>query len=465
MKALVVGVGKLGHRLASALIDEDYEVTVVDYDKDVIENITTSLDVMSINANALDFAVLEEIGLEDYDYVIATTTNDEANVILCTMSKKMGAKFAIARVRDPEYRRHLKFIGDELNIDKIINPDHATAKSIVKYLLKRYQLYSDEFAGGRVSLVEFNIGKDESFVGKKIMEIERINGLLIAAISREGEAIIPNGKTVLMENDNIILAGRSRTIEEFDKIHTGVEKAKHLKNTMILGGGKTGLYVALLLLKENVNVTIIEINKKRCMMLKELVPEAQIINGDGTDISLLEEEMIHSYDSFLAATGIDEVNLLMSLVAKQSGIYKSVAKISRTNYDKVLDKLNIDCVFNTSYITAAEMLKEIRGKDSISLNLFLNGQVEGVELIIKKKHVVCGKTLKELKLPEGILIIAIVRNMEMIVPNGSTELKEDDRIIVFSKHEQVVKMKKIFYSEGRIYNAINTIRSRGFNES
>lgn len=465
MKALVVGVGKLGHRLASELIEENYEVTVIDNNKDVIENITSSLDVMSIYANALDFEVLEELDMREYDYVIATTTNDEANVILCTISKKLGSKFAIARVRDPEYRKHLDFISEELNIDKIINPDHATAKSIVRYLLKRYQLYSDYFAEGKVSLVEFNIRKDESFVGKRIMEIERINDLLIAAISREGNAIIPNGQTVLKENDNIILAGDAENIEQFDKIHTGVEKAKRLKNTMIVGGGKTGLYVALLLLKENVNVTIIEINRDRCLMLKEIVPEAQIINGDGTDISLLEDEMIHSYDSFVAATGIDEVNLLLSLVAKQNDIYKSVAKISRTNYDKVIDKLNIDCVFNTSYITAAVMLKEIRGKNSLSLNLFLNGKVEGLELIIKRKHVVCGKTLRELELPRGILIIAIVRGLDVIVPNGSTRLNEGDRIIVFSKHEQVVNMKKIFYSENRFSSALNTIRGRGSNES
>lgn len=199
MKALVVGAGKLGYRLAASLIDEDYEVTVVDNNEDVIEYISNSLDVLSICANALDFGVLEELDISLFDYVIATTTNDEANVIVCTISKKLGAKYAIARVRDPEYRKHLDFISEELEIDKIINPDNATARSIVKYLMKRYQLYSDEFAGGKVSLVEFNIGNDPNFIGKRIMDIENINDLLISAISRSGDAIIPNGRTVLEE--------------------------------------------------------------------------------------------------------------------------------------------------------------------------------------------------------------------------------------------------------------------------
>ena len=461
MKALVVGAGKLGYRLAAALIDEDYEVTVVDNNEDVIENISNSLDVFSICANALDFGVLEELDISLFDYVVATTTNDEANVILCTISKKLGAKYAIARVRDPEYRKHLDFISEELEIDKIINPDNATARSIFKYLMKRYQLYSDEFAGGKVSLVEFNIGNDPSFVNKKIMDIDSINDLLIAAISRSGDAIIPNGRTVLEENDVIILAGKSENIEAFDKDHTGVNRTRALRSTMILGGGKTGLYLAMLLLKENIDVTIVEINKERCLELKDMVPGANIINGDGTDIAILEEEMVHTYDSFVAATGIDEANLLMSLVAKQSGIYKSVAKISRTNYDKVLDKLDIDAVFNTSYITAAEMLKEIRGKSSLALHLLLNGQVECVELMIRSSQLVCGHTLEDLSLPDGTLIVSIIRGQSMLVPNGKTVLESGDRIILFSMHEVAPKVQKIFSSEGKLKDAINSIKKRG----
>ena len=461
MKALVVGAGKLGYRLAASLLDEDYEVTVVDNNEDVIENISNSLDVFSICANALDFGVLEELEISLFDYVVATTTNDEANVILCTISKKLGAKYAIARVRDPEYRKHLDFISEELEIDKIINPDNATARSIVKYLMKRYQLYSDEFAGGKVSLVEFNIGNDPNFIDRKIMDIQNINDLLIAAISRNGEAIIPNGRTVLEENDVIILAGKSEKIEVFDKDHTGINRTRSLRSTMILGGGKTGLYLAMLLLKENIDVTIVEINKERCLELKEMVPDANIINGDGTDIAILEEEMVHTYDSFVAATGIDEANLLMSLVAKQSGIYKSVAKISRTNYDKVLDKLDIDAVFNTSYITAAEMLKEIRGKSSLALHLLLNGQVECVELMIKEKHLVCGKALENLNLPDGILIIAIIRDNKMLVPNGKSVLESGDRIILFSMHQVAPRVQKIFSSEGKLKDAIKSIKNRG----
>lgn len=460
MKALVVGVGKLGFKLASSLIDENYEVTVVDNNEDVIENVINTLDVLSINANALDFEVLEELDISTYDVVLATTTNDEANVILCTISKKLGAKYSIARVRDPEYRMHLDFISNELEIDKIINPDHATAKSIEKYLLKKYQLYSDTFADGKIKLVEFNIGIDDYFVGKKVMDIESFNNLLITAISRDGVAIVPNGKTTLCENDVILLGGVATDIEKFDMEHSGVKKAKTIKKVAILGAGKTGFYLAQRLLGDGLDVTIIEIDKQKCIAIKDKLPDVEVINGDGTNLKLLEEEMIHTYDAFVATTGIDEANLLMALVVKQSGMYKSVAKISRTNYDTILDKLEIDAVFNTSYITAAEILKPIRGGDALSVNLLLNAQVEATELIIRSGAFVCNKTLKELNLPMGILIVAMVRGKKIIIPNGDTKLCAGDRVVIFNTHRELDTMKRYFQYESGIRGLLKKIKLR-----
>lgn len=458
MKALIVGTGKLGFKLASALVDEDYEVTVIDENENVIENVRNALDVMSICANALDFEVLREIDVATYDVVISTTTNDEANVIVCSISKKLGAKFAIARVRDPEYRKHLNFLSRELDIDRIINPDYTTAVSIEKYLLKKYLLMSDEFVDGKVKLVEFNIGADPDFVGKRLMDLSGLDNLLITAISRDGETIIPHGQSTLKEQDVILLTGEAHSIEEFDKNHSGVNKTHKVHRVMILGGGKTGFYLGLLLTRENIETTIIEIDRERCLFLKEMLPDAEIIHGDGTDLNVLEEEMIHTFDGFVTATGIDETNLLMSLVVKQMGMYKSVAKISRTNYNMILDKLDIDGVFNTSYITASEILKEIRGSGALSVNLMLNGSVEFTEIILEPEMPVCEKKIKDLKLPHGILIVAIVKENQVIVPNGDTCLSGGDRLVIFCTHENTGQMKKIFQSESRFGNFLRSIR-------
>lgn len=458
MKALIVGVGKLGFKLASALVDEDYDVTVIDNSESVIEHVRNSLDVMSICANALDFGVLIEIEIASYDIVISTTTNDEANVILCSISKKLGANFTIARVRDPEYHQHLNFIARELDIDFIINPDYATAYAIEKYLLKRYLLVSDEFVDGRVKLVEFNVGEDKEFVGKRLMDLTSLGNILVAAISRDGHTIIPNGKSHLEEKDVILLGGDAEAIEKFDMEHSGIHKARTVKRVMILGGGKTGFYLGLLLSRADIQTTIVEINRDRCMALKEMLPKVEVIHGDGTDLKLLEEEMVHTYDAFVTATGIDEANLLMSLVAKQMGMYKTVAKISRTNYNGIIDKLDIGGVFNTSYITASEILKVIRGAGSLSVNLLLNGAVEFTEIRLEESTPAVGKKVVELELPKGILIVTIVRGNEIIVPKGDTQLLAEDRLVIFSTHDQISVMKKIFQKSGKLSGFLQNIR-------
>ena len=444
MKALIVGVGKLGFKLAGALLDEGYEICVIDNNEDVIENVSNVLDVFSVCANALDFGVLMELDISTFDIVISTTTNDEANVILCSISKKLGAKYSIARVRDPEYRKYLKFMSDELDIDYIINPEYATAKVIDKYLLKKYQLYANEVAGGKIRLVEFNIGQDPEFIGKKLIDLDTFDKLIVAAISRDGKAIVPNGMTELKADDVILLSGITEDIEAFDKKYSGISKEKTVRKVMILGGGKVGFYLASLLVNEKIDVTVIELNRDKCVNIKEKLPGVEVINGDGTDINLLEEEMFHTFDAYVAATGIDEANLLMSLVVKRAGIYKSVAKISRTNYDGIIDKLNIDAVFNKSYITASEILKVIRGNDSQAVSLLLNAQVECNEFILKKKLAICGKSLKDLALPKGILFIALIRGEETIVPNGDTVLENGDKAVVFATKNEIRNMKNLF---------------------
>lgn len=444
MKALIVGVGKLGFKLAGALLDEGYEICVIDNNEDVIENVSNVLDVFSVCANALDFGVLMELDISTFDIVISTTTNDEANVILCSISKKLGAKYSIARVRDPEYRKYLKFMSDELDIDYIINPEYATAKVIDKYLLKKYQLYANEVAGGKIRLVEFNIGQDPEFIGKKLIDLDTFDKLIVAAISRDGKAIVPNGMTELKADDVILLSGITEDIEAFDKKYSGISKEKTVRKVMILGGGKVGFYLASLLVNEKIDVTVIELNRDKCVNIKEKLPGVEVINGDGTDINLLEEEMFHTFDAYVAATGIDEANLLMSLVVKRAGIYKSVAKISRTNYDGIIDKLNIDAVFNKSYITASEILKVIRGNDSQAVSLLLNAQVECNEFILKNKLAICGQSLKDLALPKGILFIALIRGEETIVPNGDTVLEDGDKAVVFATKNEISNMKNLF---------------------
>ena len=458
MRALIVGGGKLGMRLARSLVEENIEITVLDNDPRVIQKVNNELDVLTVTGNALDFNILRELDIEHYDLIIGTVTSDESNVLITSIAKKLGCKKAIARIRNPEYHSQIRLIKEELDIDYVINPENAAAMAIEKYLLKKYSLMGDEFAGGKVKLVEFNVGQEKEFVNKKLKDLDNFNELLIAAVSRRGYTFIPNGDTELKENDVILVIGARKNIDAFDRDHSKVTAVKPTKSVMILGGGKLGDYLCGLLLKDNIEVLVVEKDYDKAMSLKERHPDAVVIHGDGTDFNVLEEEVIHSYDAFVGATGIDETNILMALSMKEEGITKSVAKISRVNFIGVLDKLNLDATFNPSFIPASLILKLIRGKDALAINLMYDGNTEVAEIKLHDDLKVLDTPLTDLGLPEGILIAAIVRGQDVLIPNGRSRLHRGDRIIVFCKHNNAHMMKSYFYykERGGLFNELRS---------
>lgn len=447
MKVMVVGAGKMGNRLATSLAEEGMDVTVLDQSPEVIQRINNDLDVLTVTGNALDFSILKELGIDTYDLLIATISSDESNVLLSSIAKRLGCKMAVARVRDPQYHKQMKFILNELDIDYIINPDAATAVAIEKYLLKKYNLMSDEFADGKVKLVEFNVSSKSSFVGKSLNELQGFDNLLISAISRKGKTIIPNGNTIFEENDAILVIGASADIDEFDRQHSNVSAVRPIRRVLIVGGGKLGQYLAERLINDNIEVTVMERDLERAEELKEKLPRAMVIHGDGTNFNLIEEEMLDKIDAFVGATGIDETNILMALAMKEEGVLKSVAKISRPNFVSILDRLHLDASFNPSFITASVILKLVRGKDALSINLMIDGDGEITEIKLDKNLTVLNTPLKELKLPQGLLISAIVREGRVIIPNGNEILKANDRIIVFCLHKNIRKLKEFFYTK------------------
>ncbi|NLK43664.1 MAG: Trk system potassium transporter TrkA [Tissierellia bacterium] len=447
MKVMVVGAGKLGYKLAELMVMDNIDVTVVDYNQKTLDFVNEHLDVLTVLANGIEISVLKELGIEHYKLLVATTNSDETNTLICSLAKKLGCETTIARIRNPDYMEQLDFIKHELGIDYIINPDLATAQAIEKYLLKNYNFYSDEFVSGKVQMIDFNIEHMEEFVGKRLMDLENFEGLLITAISRNGEIIIPNGSTELMANDMIYVIGKTTDIQNLNNRISKDIINKEVEKVMILGGSNIGYYLAQKLTKDNILVTLVEQNKERCHQLSEDLGDILIIHGDGTDIHLLEEEGISSMDAFVGVTGFDEENLLMALMAKQSGVPKTIAKISRQNYTKIIDRLGIDAALNPIYITASEVLKVIRGGKIVSVSLLLGGDGEVTEIIIGKDLPIVGKSLEELKLPKGIIIGVIVHNGEVIIPNGKTRIQANDRIVVFCLSENLPTLKMFFKSQ------------------
>lgn len=444
MKAMIVGAGKLGAKLAEFFVAENIDVTVMDSNSKVLERLNEHLDVLTVTANGIDIKMMRELNIEEYDLLVGTTENDETNTLICTLAKKLGCKQTIARIRNPEYMQQIDFIKAELGIDHIINPDLATALAMEKYLMKSYSFYTDEFASGKVQLIDFNIGDNQEFTDKKIMDIEGLDALLIAAVTRNGEILIPNGSTVLQTDDVIHIIGNTKEIERFSHRLGEDYKRKLVSNVMILGGGNVGYYLAQRLAKNKIQVTLIEQDKERCQELSEILDNVLIIHGDGTDIHLLEEENLSSMDAFVGATGFDEENLLMALMAKQAGVGKAIAKISRSNYIKIIDRISIDAAINSVYITASSILKFIRGGKVVSVSLLLGGNAEATEIIIEKDLPAVGKMIRDLAIPPGLIIGAIVRGNDVLIPKGNTVIKENDRIVVFCLSENLDGLKMFF---------------------
>lgn len=429
---MIIGAGKLGYKLAKSMINNEYEVTLIDNDAKVIERMNDHLDVLTVTANGLEVAILRELHISTYDLLIASTGSDETNTIICTLAKKLGCKITIARLRNPEYTLQLDFIKKEMGIDHIINSDLETANEIARYLTNNEDNYSGEFASGLVQMIEFNIRHIKGLEGKKITELDNFSGLLIIAILRDNDIIIPNGATKLMKGDILHLIGTPYRIDEFRHKNKIVNEFKAIKRVMIIGGGNVGYYLAEQLIAKNVNVAIVEQDRARCKQLTYMLTGAMIIHGDGTDIDLLEEESLSNMDAFVGVTGYDEQNLLMSLMAKQTGVRKAVAKISRPSYINLVDRLGIDMALNPINIAVSDILKYIRGRSVASVSLMLGDKAELTEILVEENEALINKKIVELNLPKGIIIGAIVHDEKVVIPNGNTVIHEYDRLIIFT---------------------------------
>lgn len=461
MRIIIIGAGKLGYMVAETLSRDKCNVIVIDQDEKIIAKVNEKLDVLAFCHNGLAAHSLKKLGINSKDLIIAVTGSDEANMLACMSAKSFGAGMTIARIRNPEYFRDLAVSKEKLYIDHIVNPDMSSAKEIRRLLTFSTSKYMDDLAAGKVRMVRIAVDKSNPYVGVKIKNIDKNRNFLVAAISRNGQLIIPNGEDEINLGDNIYVIGSKPHIADFYK-SIGKEWVK-VKNVMILGGGRIGYYLAENLCKHGVSVKIIERKSERCMELAEGLPQTLVINGDGSDMDLLNSENVSSMDAFVAVTGIDEENVIVSLLAKQLGVPIVISKISRPNYISLAETIGIDAAITPNTITASEIMKLIRGKNVISLFLLLGGQAEVMEFIVHSDCSAINLPIKKLGFPKEAIIATIVRGDDIIIPHGSDEIKEGDRIIVLSNTKVITEIKKIFsIREGKGVNGFwNNLKNFG----
>lgn len=445
MKIAIVGAGKLGLKVVNALVGGDHAITVFDVNEAVLNKIGQQYDVMTVAGNAKQISLLKDRGIENFDFLIACTDSDEQNIVIASFAKKLGCSKVIARVRDPEHMNQMDFIMETMNIDHIVNPDLSITKEIYKYLVEKYTLTNGIFSSGKVSLVQFKVQKYKKLIGLSMIDVSKVlPNMLVVAISRNGKIIIPHGKTVIDDHDTLYLIGeKSEIVELHKKVH---EKGKYtnLQKVMIIGGGKTGYYLAGKLSEFGIAVKLIEKSKERCYYLSTHLDDVMVLHGDATDTSLLEEENLDEMDAFVAATGFDEENLLLALIAKQRGVEDVISKVSHQSYKDLIEKMGIDMALNPLDIVASTILRYIQGSKKIIASLLIQGQAEIMEIIASNEMKLANVPLKDVNLPDGVLIAAIHRGQQVIIPNGETKILEDDKVTIFCLLTDIGELEKLF---------------------
>ena len=444
MNIAIIGVGKLGIKVCEALVGGDYSITIVDTNDALLDRLSQQFDVMTVNEDARDIHVLKEIGINKFQYVLVATGRDETNLVIGGFAKKLGCHRVIVRVRDPEYMKHFEFIRTSMGIDYIVNPDFAITMEIYKYLSEKYTLNNGVFTSGRIALIEFKAKRKKELIGLKMPEVRRLMpDMLIAAISRNGKVIIPHGNDEIREDDAVYVVGEKSEIMELNKKVHVKGKYTDLQKVMIIGGGKTGYYLAQRLADFGASVKLVEQSKERCQYLSTRIPNVMILHGDGTDMDMLEEENIDEMDAFVTATGYDEQNLLLALTAKQKGIEDVISKISRESYSGLIEEMGVDMVLNPLDITAAYIFSIIQGEKRVISSMLVQGQAEIIEVVATPGMKMVGDTLQNLNLPKGVLIASIYRQGEVIIPDGNARIKDGDRVIMFSLLSDIADLEKL----------------------
>ncbi|MBE6798782.1 MAG: Trk system potassium transporter TrkA [Ruminococcaceae bacterium] len=448
MNIIIAGCGNIGTSVLESLVTEGHNVTVIDKDPKIIETASTAFDTMGVVGNAADSDALQEAGIGTCDLFVSVTGSDEFNMLSCYLAKRLGAAHTIARIRAPEYNDHsLTFMRNELELDMSINPEMQSAMELFNILKLPGALNIETFANRRMEMVEIPIKDDIQFTLTELRK--KINqDFLICAIERDGNVIIPDGRSVIRKGDRIRLTASPFTIQKLLK-HFGIE-TKQAKNVMIIGASQTSYYLAKMLLNSGHNVKIVERDAEKCLKFSEQLPKAVVINGDGLDQDLLTEEGILSMDSFISLTSSDEENILLSFFALSNCVRKVITTVSRPELASMAENLGLDSIVSPKKLISdiltryARALDNSKGSNVEKLYKIIDGKAEALEFNVKKDFEGLNLPIKELKLKKNVLIAGIIRGRQGIIPTGDDCFKANDKVIIIAAGIKMNDLSDIF---------------------
>ncbi len=449
MNIIIVGAGKVGEYLCHDLSTEGYDVTLIETNKEVLKRVLDYHDINGINGDGTDAYVLEEAGIDRCDIFIAVTNQDELNMVCCVMAKKLGAKYTVSRVRNPEYSTHVEFMSETMQIDLMINPELESAREIARILNYKDVLNVDTFAHGKINMVQFKSKAGNILNNMSLMEVQNkiSRNILVCAILRDDEVYIPNGNFVLKEGDIIYVLGEHEALNEFFGFIDNRDKANKI---MIIGGGRISYYLLEDLLLHKFQVKVIERKKEIAEFLSFNFPDADIIKEDGTNQDILEEERIENFDTFISMTGIDEENIISSIFAKQKGVQRTITKVDRTRILEMIELKELGTTISPKKVIADKIVEFIRTRAKISkskiqtLYRIANDKIEAIEFEIANDEFDMNNVpLKDLNIKENTLIAFIIRENKLIIPKGDDYIINGDKVVVITLNKSFNNIEDI----------------------
>lgn len=444
MRIIIAGDGKVGAMLTKQLSAEGYDLTLIDADPEVLESTESRYDVMSVQGNCASMETLERAGIRETDLLIAVTNADEVNLLCCMTAHGMNPDIhTIARIRNPEYNDQIFKMRNLFALSMMINPERQAAVEIERLLKYLGFLKRDTFAKGRVEIVELRVDAGHKLCNIALNDLYNIVKckILVCTVIRNGKAVMPGGDFVLMEGDRIFVTAPTNVLTTLLR-NLGIITHK-AKRVILCGGGRVSYYLAQMLLKNGIGVQIVERDYEKCVQLANMIPKATVIHGDATKEFLLDNEGISDCDALVTLTGVDEMNIIISLYGSSCKVPQIITKLGRLENNTILDVLPLGSIISPKELSCNNIVQYVRAMQNqtgaaLTVYMIADGQAEAVEFMVDRNTLHCGEPLKKLRLKKNVLVACIMHGAQLEIPNGDSSFAQGDTVIVVTGADRVL---------------------------
>ena len=445
MKIVIAGAGEVGYHLAKLLTKESHSIVLIDTNQKILKRAESEMDLLAINGNGYSISILDQIGMDDTDLMIAVTSSETTNLTIATLGKQLGAKKTIARVNSSEFVKLKERLDlQRMGIDVIISPEDLASREIIRLLRRSSFTDAFDFEFGQLTLLGTYLHEDAPIINKSVKDCRHLNAdnqFITIAIDRQGNTIIPRGDFVFRAQDHVFFMCLPDGVDKIRDLSGN--KKYEIKNVMILGGGNVGFNAAKKLSRRK-NVKLIETDSQRSFELADQLPDVLVINDDGHDVHLLEEENIDKMDAFIAVTGNSETNIMSCLVAKTHGVKKTIAMVENVDYISLSQTIGIDTLINKKLIAANNIFRYVRQADIVNIAGIHGVDAEVLEILAKPDSKVTQVPIKDLKFPKEAIIGGVVRGSKAYIVDRNFQINADDKVVVFTKPDALKKSLEFF---------------------